>query len=372
MNTREQSHLAGDRTDLRQLSAIRTDAFIRDGVTDDLLRQVVERISHIREMIRVDLSEMFHRFFLRSSDITITAQLIRIEDRFLQGLGRKSLYILLDVFRNLREGQDTLFLTDLFDDLLLETADLLDGLMAEHDRIEDLFLRCFLRAAFDHHDRFFRAGHCHIHRGCRHLFLGRVDDILAIHASHADTGDRTVPRDIGNADGRRRADHAAQLRCIVIVDREHRRYDMDIISTSFIKQRTDRAIDQTRTQDGRIPRTAFTAKKSPRHLADSIHLLFIVDGQREEIRAFTRLLARRRSNEDSGISVSHQYSAIRLLGHFTSLNDQWTTGQFHFKRFLNNSCSSSYLNASLYDYLLYNTTFIFHKRENEMGCRLHG
>ena len=61
--------------------------------------------------------------------------------------------------------------------------------------------------------------------------------------------------------------------------------------------------------------------------------LFIVDSQREEIRAFARLLARRRSDEDSGIPISYQYSAIRLLGHFTSLNDQWTTGQFHFKCF---------------------------------------
>ena len=108
---------------------------------------------------------------------------------------------------------------------------------------------------------------------------------------------------------------------------------MDIISASFIKQRTDRTVDQTRTEDRRISRTAFTTKESPRHLADSIHLLFIVDSQREEIRAFARLLARRRSDEDSGIPISYQYSAIRLLGHFTSLNDQWTTGQFHFKCF---------------------------------------
>ena len=333
VNTREQSDFTGDRADFRQLSAIRTDTFIRDGVTDDFLRQMVERICHIREMFRVNVSEMCHRFLLRSSDIAIAAQLIRIEDRLLQGLGRERFDIFFDLCRDFRESQHALFLADFFDDLLLETADFLDRLMTEHDRIEDFFLRCFLRAAFDHHDRFFRAGDRHIHRGRCHLFLCRVDDILAIHAAHADTGDRAVPRDIGNTDGRRCADHAAQLRCIVIVDREDRRYDMDIISASFIKQRTDRTVDQTRAEDRRISRTAFTAKESPRHLADSIHLLFIVDSQREEIRAFARLLARRSSDEDSGIPISDQYSAIRLLGHFTSLNDQWTTGQFHFKCF---------------------------------------
>ena len=203
--------------------------------------------------------------------------------------------------------------------------------MAEHDGIQHFFFRSFISAAFYHHDSFFRTGYGNIHGRLCQLFLGGVYHILSIYPADTDTGNGAIPGNIGNTDGSRSPQHAAQLRRIVVVHRQHRSHHMHIVAAAFIKKRTDRTVNQTGIQNGGISRTAFTTQESSGHLAYGIHLFFIIHGQGEEISSLPRFLAGSSSHQHYRIAVSHQYSTIGLLCHLAGLNNKRTTGQFHLK-----------------------------------------
>ena len=108
---------------------------------------------------------------------------------------------------------------------------------------------------------------------------------------------------------------------------------MDIVAASFIKERTNRAVDETSAENRRISRTTFAAQETAGHLAYSVHFFFIIYSQREEISAFSRFLAGGGRYQYSGITISYQYSTIGLFCHFAGLDHELTAGELHLKCF---------------------------------------
>ena len=72
----------------------------------------------------------------------------------------------------------------------------LDGFVTKFERGDHHIFGDFIRAAFDHEDGVFRAGDAQIKVGCLDFGVGRVDDELAVDASHAHRADGSVPGDI--------------------------------------------------------------------------------------------------------------------------------------------------------------------------------
>jgi hypothetical protein len=66
----------------------------------------------------------------------------------------------------------------------------------EHQRVDDDVLGNLLASALDHHDGVAAGGHDQIEFGTLALGEGRVDDKLAIHASHAHASERPGPRNV--------------------------------------------------------------------------------------------------------------------------------------------------------------------------------
>ena len=88
-------------------------------------------------------------------------------------------------------------------------------------RVEHHVVGNFLRARFDHHDLLARAGDCQLQLALLALLEGGVDDDLAVYIADKHAADRAVPRNIGDRQCDRRADHRRNFGRVVRVDRHH-------------------------------------------------------------------------------------------------------------------------------------------------------
>ena len=81
-------------------------------------------------------------------------------------------------------------------EFLLELALWLDCLVSHLESFEQFLFAHFLHLAFHHHDVLLGGTHHEVHVGFLQLLECRVDDKLAVHASHSDFRDRSLERDI--------------------------------------------------------------------------------------------------------------------------------------------------------------------------------
>ena len=89
------------------------------------------------------------------------------------------------------------------------------------------------------------------------------------------------------------------------------------------EQRAQRAVDDAAGEDGLGARAAFTAEERARNLAGSVHLLFNIDGQREEVVVLLRAGTGGGGGQNHGIVVEvGGHSAIGLLGEAAGLEAQ--------------------------------------------------
>ena len=266
---------------------------------------MIETFCNVCAIVRINFSKVFLCIFLDSIDIAITSQFICIKNSLFESISCISFYCFFNFCRDISKYKSTFRFADFSNNLLLEAAKFLYAFMAKHNSIQNFFFRSFFSAAFNHHDSFFGTGNSYIHSRCFHLFLSRVDDVFTVDFAYSDTCNRSIPRNIRNAQGNGCAKHTAKFRRIIIINREYSRNYMHIIAASFIKKRTNRAVDQACVQNRRISWSSFSAQESSRHFTYSIHLFFIVYSQREEICSFTRFFASCRSYEYDCITIAN-------------------------------------------------------------------
>ena len=106
-------------------------------------------------------------------------------------------------------------------------------------------------------------------------------DKLAVNPADLDSGNRTRKGNIGNFEGRRRADHGEYAGIIVLVGRNDRSHDLGIIEEIFREKRADRPVDKTAGECFVVRRTAFPFEKTTRNFSAGIGLFLVVDGERE-------------------------------------------------------------------------------------------
>ena len=86
------------------------------------------------------------------------------------------------------------------------------------------------------------------------------------------------------------------------IQRDHRGHDLHFVEEAIREQRTNGAIDQARGQGFAFAGPAFATEESTGNAAGRVSLFLVVDGQREEILAGLRLLARDGSDQDHGVA----------------------------------------------------------------------
>ena len=93
--------------------------------------------------------------------------------------------------------EDPFFLASLSHHIFLEGYDFLDFFMGCHDAFQDVLFRNFLGAPFNHEDSIFCTCNDDVKVSVCQLFLGWINHELTINPTHANTCNRTIPRNIG-------------------------------------------------------------------------------------------------------------------------------------------------------------------------------
>src|SRR5439155_14044874 len=103
-------------------------------------------------------------------------------------------------------------------------------------------------------------------------------------------GDRAEKKDPRDSERRRRTDQCHDIRIVLHVVAEGGADDLRLVAEAAGEQRADRPVDQARGQHLLLARPTLALEETARDLAGSEGLLLVVDGQREEVDPWLRLL----------------------------------------------------------------------------------
>ena len=154
--------------------------------------------------------------------------------------------------------------------------------------------------------------------------VGRVDDELAVDPTHAHRADRAEERDLADRQRRRRRDRAEHVGVVLLVGREDRDDELDVVLVAIGEERADRAVGQTRRQDGRFRRPRLALDEAARDLARGVHPLLEVDREREEIEPGTGFRPVRGA-EHHGVTEADGDGPARESGELAGLDGQRAT-----------------------------------------------
>ena len=315
----QQPGLAPYRTDLVQLAVVYTDALVQDHGSHGLLGDSEQQAGDVRLALREDLREVLLGLYLYCVHIVQTLHLILGVDRLFHLICGKCSDLSLQILVDLIELDIHLGLADFCNDLVDEFYDLLDLLVGKPDSVQHLNFRNLVGAGFYHHDGFLGACYGQVDVRLCSLLQRRVDDELAVHSADTDGTGGTIPGNVRNRDGYGRSDHGHDVSLTVRIYGHDGGYNADVVIESLGEQRTERTVHEAAAQYGLLTGSSFSSDEAAGHLACSIHLLFIVAGQGEEIRSLSWLLGRAYGYVNYGIAVTHPDLAVCLLADLADL-----------------------------------------------------
>jgi hypothetical protein len=157
------------------------------------------------------------------------------------------------------------------------------------------------------------------------LAPAREGDPLAVDERQAHAGDRAAEGQTGDQRGCRSGVQRDHVIGVVRIDGEHGLHNLHLVAQRVREQGAQRAVDDAAGQDGLSRRAAFAAEERAGDLACCVHLLFDVDGQREEVVVLLGAGSGGRGGKHHRIVVEvGGYCAVRLLGQATRLEAQCT------------------------------------------------
>ena len=112
--------------------------------------------------------------------------------------------------------------------------------------------------------------------------------------------------------------------------REHGTNDLCLIAEAAGKKRSDRPVDETRSEGLLLVRAPFTLEKTAGNLARRKCLFLIVDGQGKEIDADTRHLLGNGGAEHRGLTIGDEHRAVGLPSDAPGLQNQGTSAPGEF------------------------------------------
>ena len=209
-----------------------------------------------------------------------------------------------------------------FDQLVDRLDSDLHLLVTEHDRAEHDLFRETIGFRLDHHHAVLRTGDHEVESRGLQFFGRRVQEVLAILITDANGTDRTVERNARQRKRSRCANHRRNVGVDFRIERDHGRHDLHFVVEAIREERTDRTIDQTRGQRFLFGRTTLTLEEAARDATGSVGLLLIVDRQRKEVTARSRLLGSDCGAQHDGIAERGHDGCGGLTSHLARLELQ--------------------------------------------------
>ncbi len=184
--------------------------------------------------------------------------------------------------------------------------------MSEHHSAEhDVFVE-FLGFGFDHQHRVGGAGDNEVELGVDHFVECRVEDVFVIDEADARRADRALERRAGDRQRSRGCHQRQNVRIVFHVVRQHGDDDLGLVAPAVDEQRADRAVDQAGNQRFLFGRTSLALEVAAGNAAGSVGLFLIVDGERQEVDAFTRRLRGHDGGEHDGFAIGRHHGAVGL------------------------------------------------------------
>ena len=186
--------------------------------------------------------------------------------------------------------------------------------MAEHHGAEhDVFVE-FLGFRFHHQHGVGGAGDDEIELGLDHFVERRVQDVLVVAEADAGCTDRALERGAGDRQRRRGRNQRQDVGIVFHVMRQHGDDDLGFIAPAIDEQRTDRTVDQAGDQRLLFGRATFALEIAAGNAASRVGLFLVVDGQRQEVDAFARILRGDDGGEHDGLAIGRQNGTVGLTG----------------------------------------------------------
>ena len=330
VHARQQADLRGQRADLVHFASVDTLLFIEQPAADNELLKLVDRFINYR-CVRLFLVVKLLMDALDNRRQALIAHVLVIGiERGLNIVDCKIPDRVEQLVRDLHRLERELGLADFGLDVLNERDHALDLLVALDDRVEHHIVGNLVRARLDHADYILVSGHSQVQIALCALGSVRADDDLAVDKAHIDAGNRPVPRDVGNRQRERSADHAGDLRQAVGIDRHDGHDDRTVVAHILREQRADRPVDEARGQDRLVGRTRLALDERAGDLADSVKLFLKIDGKREEVDAFARLGRGGHIDEHNRFAPAHQHRSVRQAAHLARLKRHLFPAVFDF------------------------------------------
>ena len=210
---------------------------------------------------------------------------------------------------------------------LYKLNDRLIGFMTSHNAVVHFLVGNDVRAGFDHGNLLLGRSDGNGHSGLLTLLGRGVDDVFPVHHADGNGADGAVPRNIGDREGDRSADHGGDFRRAVGINAHDGGDDGNIVAHILREKRTDGSVDNAGGENRLLAGSALALHKGAGNLADRIELLLKIDGKREKIDAVAGLCRSGRRNVNGGLAVLHHAGAVGELGGLAGADDQRSAGK---------------------------------------------
>ena len=293
VSARQHADLGHDRPHRLHVAAVDALAGVEDVPAHDLGFELLEDVGdlqlRIRRVLHALRTEMRNRLGLGGIDRLVALHLVG--DRI------GGAQVTLDqaehfLFQRLVVGQREV--ARLLGGLLGELDDGVDHRLempvAEHHGAEHHVFGQLLRFQLDHQHGVLRAGDDEVELALRHLVEHRVEHVFVVDEADARRADRPHERSARKRQRRRGRDQRQDVGIVLEIMRQRRHDDLGFVAPTRGEQRPHRAIDQPRDQRLFLGRAAFALEIAAGNAACCVEFFLVVDGEREKVDAFSRLL----------------------------------------------------------------------------------
>src|SRR5437016_2297019 len=139
---------------------------------------------------------------------------------------------------------------------------------------------------------------------------------------------RFEERDRRAVQGRRRPADAHDVRIVLLVRREDKRYDLRFVIVPFGKKRAQRPVDQPGSQYFLFCRPPFALEESARNLARGIGILTVVHSERKEVHPFPWFFRGASRRQYHSVPIANISSAVRLPRHPSHFDGKLPSADF--------------------------------------------
>ena len=285
MHAGQQAEFRVQRTQRVHRAAVEAFALIKHQTADAFFLEVIEGFADhllVHLFSAVLLDELFADLFLNRLAGGFAGELAGSEQRGNHAVTREGFRIGEDLIRDVEDRNRALGLAGFGDELVLRDNLWLTGFVTKLEGGAEILFADFLRAAFKHHDLGRVADIHNVQIALFALFVGRVGDELAIEAADPNGSERTIPRDVADAERGGCADDAEDVRVILAVRAEHEALYLDFVEPTLGKERADRTIREAASEDFLLGRPAFPFEVTSGEATGGGGFLPIIDGEREE------------------------------------------------------------------------------------------